>query len=60
MTPPPIAEQIQAIEDSIRSMTQGYTHTVGEDKGKITDPITAKEIARLEAALDTLHNVAMG
>ena len=59
MTPPPIQEQIQAVEDTIRSMKQSYTHTFGQDEGKITDIIAARDIARLEAALETLKTVAM-
>jgi hypothetical protein len=56
----PLSEQIAAVEDCIRSMRQSYTHSFGEDKGKITDPIAARDITRLEAALETLQKVAMG
>lgn len=59
MTPPPINEQIAAVEDVIRSMRQSYTNTFGERQGQIDDPIAARDIARLEAALETLKRVAM-
>jgi len=54
MNTPPIQERVQAVEDCIRSMRQSYTHTLGEEEGKVTDPIAARDIARLEAALETL------
>jgi hypothetical protein len=57
---PSIAEQIQSVEDCIRSMRQSYTHTFGEHQGKVLDPIAARDVARLEAALETLKRVAMG
>jgi hypothetical protein len=41
-------------------MTQSHTKTLGEHKGKIDDPIAARDIARLEAALETLKGMAIG
>jgi len=58
MTLPPILEQIQAIEDVIRSLRQSYTNTFGEHKNTITDPIAARDIAKFEGALETLSNAA--
>lgn len=60
MTPPSIQDQIQAVEDVIRFFRQSYTHSFGEVEGKITDPIAARDIARLKAALKTLKRVAVG
>jgi hypothetical protein len=60
MTPPTIQEQIQAVEDCIRSMRQSYTNSLGERQGQIDDPIAERDIARLEAALETLKRVAVG
>jgi hypothetical protein len=60
MSAPPIHEQIQAVEDTIRSMRQSYTNTFGEHEGQITDPIAARDLARLEAAVETLRRLAMG
>jgi len=60
MTSPPIHEQIQAVEDTIISMRQSYTNTLGERQGEIDDPTAARDFTRLEAALETLKRVAMG
>jgi hypothetical protein len=60
MNPPSIHEQIQAVEDNIISMRQSYTNTLGDRLGEIDDPIAVRDIARLEAALETLKTVAMG
>jgi hypothetical protein len=59
MNPPTITEQIQAVEDVIRSFRQSYTNTLGDRLGQIDDPIAARDIARLEAALESLRGVAM-
>jgi hypothetical protein len=56
---PPIHEQIQAVEDTIISMRQSYTNSFGERQGQIDDPIAVRDIARLEAALETLRRVAI-
>jgi len=59
MTPPTITEQIAAVEDCILSMRQTYTNSFGERQGEIDDPIAERDIARLEAALDTLRRVSL-
>jgi len=41
-------------------MRQSYARTFGDDEGQITDLIAARDIARLEAVLETLKRVAIG
>jgi len=44
----------------LHQIYESITNSFGEHENTITDPIAAKDLARLEAALETLRRMAMG